>query len=123
MGETIKSFFKYINGKRQHRSNISLLQDEDGHLTNRDMDKAEVFNAFFSSVFNTDDGSRGSQSSELEDHGCENDQIPPDPQLVWDLLLQLDPCKSIGPDGIHPRILKVLDDVIAKPLSFAFGQS
>ena len=26
--------------------------DENGHLTNRDMDKAEMFNVFFGSVFN-----------------------------------------------------------------------
>lgn len=38
-------FFKYINGKKQFRNDITLFQDEDGHLTNRD--KAKVFNAFF----------------------------------------------------------------------------
>ncbi|KAJ7424716.1 RNA-directed DNA polymerase from mobile element jockey [Pitangus sulphuratus] len=45
------------------------------------------------------------------------------PALVWDLLLQLDPCKSIGPNGIHPRILKELVGVIAQPLSMIFEQS
>lgn len=39
-----KSFFKYINGKRQIRNNTGPFQDEDGHLTNRDKDTAEVFN-------------------------------------------------------------------------------
>lgn len=37
------------------------LQDEDGHLTDRDMDKAEVCYPFFASVFNMDDRPRGSQ--------------------------------------------------------------
>ncbi|RMC14080.1 hypothetical protein DUI87_09168 [Hirundo rustica rustica] len=36
------------------------------------------------------DGPQGSQYPELEDHGYKNDQIP-DPELVQDLLLQLDP--------------------------------
>ncbi|KAJ7395638.1 hypothetical protein BTVI_152778 [Pitangus sulphuratus] len=38
----------------------------------------------------TDDGSRGSQCPELEDHDCENDQLQFDPETVQDLLLQLE---------------------------------
>ncbi|KAJ7424999.1 rna-directed dna polymerase from mobile element jockey-like [Pitangus sulphuratus] len=97
--------------------------DEHGHLTNRDRDKTEVFNNFFSSVFNIDDGPRGFQSPELEDNGCEIDQLPVGLEIVWDLLLQLDPYKSMEPDGIHPRILKELAEIIAKPLSMIFEQS
>ncbi|KAF4796463.1 hypothetical protein TURU_083985 [Turdus rufiventris] len=85
---------------------VEILWDEDSHLTNRDMDNAEVFNAFFAYIFNTDDEPRGSQCPELEDHGYENDKLPLDPELAQDLLLQLDPYKSMEPDGINPRILK-----------------
>lgn len=49
-----------------------------------------------------EDGPRGSQYPELENSECENDQLPMDPELLWDLLLQLDTYKSMGPDGIHP---------------------
>ncbi|KAJ7414762.1 RNA-directed DNA polymerase from mobile element jockey [Willisornis vidua] len=38
------------------------------------------------------------------------------PETLQDLLFQLDPCKSVGLDGTHPRILKELADVITKPL-------
>ncbi|KAJ7397015.1 hypothetical protein BTVI_139530 [Pitangus sulphuratus] len=98
---------KDINGKTQCRTKISLLEDEDGHLINRVMDKAEMFNTLFASVFNTDNRLR---RSELEDHDCENDHLPVEPELVWDLLLQLDPYKSMGPDGIQLRIPKELVD-------------
>ncbi|KAJ7426229.1 hypothetical protein WISP_17940 [Willisornis vidua] len=54
----------------------------------------------------TDERLRGSQCPELEDHDCENDQLHGNPETVWDLLLQLDPYKTIVPDGIHPRIPK-----------------
>lgn len=50
---TRKSFFRYINSKTH---NIVSLQDEDGHVTNRIRNKAEVFNIIFASVFNIDDG-------------------------------------------------------------------
>lgn len=43
-------------------------------------------------------------------------KLPTNPELVWDLLLQLDPYKSMGPDGIHPRVLKELADIIARTL-------
>lgn len=55
-----KRFLEYINGKRQCINDSSLLQEEDDHLTNRDMDKTLIFNAFFTFVFNTDDWLKGS---------------------------------------------------------------
>lgn len=103
-----KKVLKYIYVKRQCRNCINPSQDEDGNLTVRDIDKADVFNAFF--VFNIIPGLWGSQHAKQEDHGCDSDKLPVDPELWWDLLLQLDPCKSMGPDGIHLRILKELVD-------------
>ncbi|KAJ7412702.1 hypothetical protein BTVI_45651 [Pitangus sulphuratus] len=86
--------------------------------SNRDIDKAEEFEAFFASVFNMDDGPRGVSMAELEDNDCENDQLPVDPEIVQDLLLQLDSYKSMGPDGIHLSICK--EDVVTKPLLIIF---
>lgn len=60
----------------------------------------------FASVFNTSDGSWAPQSLVLEDCGWEDDKLPADRELVQDLLLLLDVHKALGPDGIHPRVLK-----------------
>lgn len=78
-------------------------------------------NAFFVSVFNTDDGLKGSQCPELDDRDCEIDQLPVNSELVWDVLLQLDPYMSMGPDATHPRIFKELGDVIMRPFLDDFG--
>ena len=42
---------------------------------------------------------------------------------VRDLLLQLDRPKSMGPDEIHPRVLRELAEVIAEPLSIIYQRS
>ncbi|KAK4809656.1 hypothetical protein QYF61_002553 [Mycteria americana] len=43
--------------------------------------------------------------------------------MVGDLLHHLDTHKSMGPDEIHPRVLKKLADVFTKPLSIIYQQS
>ncbi|KAK4820376.1 hypothetical protein QYF61_025452 [Mycteria americana] len=43
--------------------------------------------------------------------------------MVSDLLHHLDTHKSMGPDEIHPRVLKELAEVLTKPLSIIYQQS
>ncbi|GAB0205669.1 mitochondrial enolase superfamily member 1 [Grus japonensis] len=43
--------------------------------------------------------------------------------MVSDLLLHSDTHKSMGPDGIHPRVLRELAEVLTKPLSIMYQQS
>ncbi|KFP06517.1 hypothetical protein N300_13465, partial [Calypte anna] len=42
---------------------------------------------------------------------------------VSDLLNCLDPHKSLGPHGIHPRVVRELAEELAKPLSIIYQQS
>ncbi|KFW76577.1 hypothetical protein N305_03718, partial [Manacus vitellinus] len=44
-------------------------------------------------------------------------------ETVNDLLSHLDSHKSMGPDGIHPRVLGKLAEELAKPLSIIYQQS
>lgn len=68
MKDNKKVILKHINSKTGIGHNISPFLDKVFYLTNRDIGKAETFNAFFASVFNTDDG--------LEDLG--DDKLPAD---------------------------------------------
>lgn len=63
--EDDKKRFLNVSLKEQSKNNSSLLQNKDGHATNRDTNKTEKLNAFFASIFNTDDGLRESQCPEL----------------------------------------------------------
>lgn len=55
---TTKWRFKKINSQRMFSNNIIPLLDEVSHLTIRDVDRAEMFNAVFTSIYNSTDGPR-----------------------------------------------------------------
>lgn len=95
-----------------------LLLDEDGYLTNRNTDKAEMFNAFFTSVLNTQDTLWNPWSPKLEDDDSKKDKFPVSRELVFDFLLQ-----SKLSDGSHPRVFKTLVEVIGRALSMIFHWS
>ena len=118
-----KKFWKFVNGKTKTRPGIPNLQknnNDDDDLTSNDHEKAEVLLNFFSSVFTQEpDG----DIPDLEhkphvDHTLEEIEI--DEDLVKKKLNALNPSKSPGPDGIHPRVLKELTNTIAKPLTLLF---
>lgn len=85
--------------KANVENNITPFQDEDGHLTKRDTDKAEVFNT--SSAWMMDHRSLSALSWKTTVARTINSQLT----LVWDLLLQQDPSRSVEPDGVCLRIL------------------
>lgn len=67
-------FLKYVNSNRRSRDSISSLLDDDDHNTNRYIGKTEIFNAFFSSVFNTNVKDWNALSRELENHDWDNNK-------------------------------------------------
>ena len=96
--------YKHVNNKKRTKGNLHPLLDAEMNIATKHEEKAEVLNAFFSSVFNSQTGySQGSQPSVLEDRDGEQNKPPIiQEEALKGLLCHLDTHKSMGADGIHP---------------------
>ena len=116
-----KAFHKYVNSKTKVRSGISELETNEG-LAISDNEKADTLNQFFTSVFTKEDLSN---IPDCEPHIVTNylEHITITRDLLVKKLASLNPSKSQGPDGIHPRVLKECSESIVDPLLIIFKQS
>jgi len=83
---------------------VGPLQKEAGDLVTGDMEKTEVLNDFFASVFNSKCCSYTTQVAEGKGRDWENEEphtVGED--QVRDCLRNLKVHRSMGPDEMHPR--------------------
>ena len=112
-----KRFWSYIKALRRENTNIPVL-NYNGSSHESSLDKAEVLNQQFQSVFTKE------PNSPLPDKG-----FSPYPTMcninisvegIYNLLLNINPHKACGPDQIHGRVLKETADVIALSYKLCF---
>ena len=117
--EKSKQFWTYIKHRRSTNSNVGPLK-EGTTLVTLAKDRAEILNNQFTSVFSQptpridyNQPTLNSQMSNIKVCACG----------VLKQLKSLNPNKSTGPDGIPPRVLKEMADVLATPLTNLFQMS
>ncbi|CAM2109003.1 unnamed protein product [Caretta caretta] len=116
-----KGFFRYVGKKKKAKESMGPLMNEGGNLVTEDVEKANVLNAFFASVF-TNKVSSQTAALGITTRGIDS-QPSVEKEVVRDYLEKLDVHKSMGPDELHPRMLKELAAVIAEPLAIIFENS
>ncbi len=123
-----KKFWRYAKQHLKVKEGIPELTTEqrgpDGQplKATTPLEKADTLAAYFSSVFVTEPPGELPEPRAQVIHTPFQDE-PVQAEDVRKLLKQLDPAKAMGPDKIHPRILKELCDVLAAPLAMIYQTS
>ena len=116
-----KAFYDYISSMSKRKDGVANLSKPGGSLTESDMEKAEVLNTFFSSVFTREDTDNIPSFPSRSDATITTITVTEE-----DIKKKLDnicPSKACGPDDIHPQLLKELSQELARPLCILFEKS
>ena len=117
-----KSFWNYVRSQSKTRTGISDLQTDDGTLLTSDVQKAEILNSFFSSVF-TDEDISIIPSLDVRSFDECLDSINITPEIVKKKLDKLKTNKAAGVDNIHPLLLKECAIEISSIVTNIFNMS
>ncbi|RYE05026.1 MAG: hypothetical protein EOP33_07750, partial [Rickettsiaceae bacterium] len=119
-----KSFWQHVNKRRKVNASPKLLHYHHTSSANEQI-QAELFAEFFATNFNSP-----STISVLVDGSTTSCGEPSNHVLfelsnnfILDELLNIDTSKGIGPDGIHPLVLKNCASSLSDPLSIIFNES
>ena len=118
-----KAFFAHVNSTRPIKSTIGPLKDKEGNIISGDVEKAEMLNEYFVSVFTKEDISNMPSVPMVYQGSNPLSELDITIAKVKEKIRKLDRNKAQGPDNFHPRILKETLDEIAPHLSDIYRSS
>ena len=118
--EYSKLFHSYIRNKKVGRPSVGPLKLNDGTVVDSNIEMAELFAESFASVYRSED--LRDQAPHQTFDGSLTD-IEFSREETQKLLEKLDVSSSVGPDLIHPRLLKSCAQILSYPLYLIFMAS
>ena len=95
----------HCNTKLKTKPRIGDLINSEGQPTHEDLEKADILNKYFASVFTREDLA-SMPTLENKHVNPQLRDITIDEEVVKKKLLKLRSTKSAGPDGFHPKVPK-----------------
>lgn len=117
-----KAFWRYVNSRLKSRSKIEDLRNDLGSLESDDVEKSQLLNKYFASVF-TVENTAVLPDFETRYNGPHIERIMFTPHMVEDKLKKLKTDSSPGPDLLHPRVLAETASTIHDAASCLFQKS
>ena len=116
-----RDFYRYINSQKKDTQGIPPLKRKNGKgVAQSDLEKVEEFNGQFTDVFSKNEHT---QVPLLDRSAPFMNDIAVSKDGVIKLLKGLNPSKALGPDELHPRVLKELATELGPVLAHLFQQS
>ena len=117
-----KAFWKYVRSRMKTTSKISDLDMGHGRMTSTNKEKVDTLNSFFCSVFTRENYEDTPTLQSIYDD-TPLDDITLTEEIIKNKLLKLNPNKSPGPDGWHPRVFKEIAEALTPPLLILLRKS
>lgn len=107
-----KPFFRYLKSKNKVRKNVNELTDKNGKTSKTPMETADTLLDFFQSVFKEETYGPLPEACFQAKHTFDKvmGNLEIDSSNVKKLLSKLNESKSMGPDNLHPKLLKFLGE-------------
>ena len=116
-----RDFYQYINSQKKDTQGIPPLKRKNGKgVVQSDLEKAEEFNGQFTDVFSKNEHT---QVPLLDRSAPFMNDIAVSKDGVIKLLKGLNPSRALGPDELHPRVLKELATELGPVFAHLFQQS
>ena len=120
-----KSFYAYVRSKQNVQDKVGPLEDSAGNIISQGFLMAEDLNGYFSSVFTKEDIS-SLPVADAKFQEAKSDYLGPlvvTPELVAKKIKAMKDNKSLGVDGIPPKLLMETVEQISIPLARVFNLS
>ena len=116
-----RDFYRYINGQKKDTQGIPPLKRRNGNgVAESELEQADELNGQFTDVFNKNEHSQVPLPNRSAPF---MNDIVVSAVGVTKLLKGLNPSKALGPDELHPRVLKELASELGPVFAHLFQQS